>query len=91
MLQCLDRRPVREVATALGLSYYRCCRERASIYRRVARYVSERGRAGLDYLPELDEFGLLLNYARHRASFADAEAARQATEELAGAAPRRTG
>ena len=87
MLQCLDRRPVREVATALGVSYYQCCRERASIYRRVARYVSERSRAGLDYLPELDEFALLLNYARYRASFADAEAAGQATEELAEAAP----
>lgn len=87
MLQCLEQRPVREVATALGISYYHCYRERASICLRIARYVSERSRSELDYLGELDEFGLQLNYTRYRATFADAEATRQATEELARAAP----
>jgi hypothetical protein len=87
-LQCLEQRPIREVAAAVGISYYHCYRERASICRHVARYVSEHCRAqSLEYLPALDEFGLLLNHARYRAAFLNPEAALQAFDDLARLAP----
>jgi hypothetical protein len=67
ILQCLGRRPVREVAATLHVSYYHCYRERADICRRIARYMRERSESNtLDYLPEIDSFRLLVDRARRR-------------------------
>lgn len=82
-LQCLGQRAIREVASALGISYYHCYRERATICRRVAAYISERTWAAtLDYHPELDEFGLLLHHMRDQGKFSDAEGVGHASFEL---------
>jgi hypothetical protein len=39
--QCVGRRPIREIAVEFGISYHHCYRERAEIYRRIARHISE--------------------------------------------------
>jgi hypothetical protein len=62
-LQCLEQRPIQQVAAELGISLNYCYRERADICRRVALYVSEHGDlpAALDYVAELDQFHLRLD------------------------------
>ena len=87
-LQCLERRPVREVAATLGISFPHCYRERAAICRRVAGYIAEQDDASaLDYFPELDEFRVLADQAMHRAAFGDMEAALREGTALLAIAP----
>lgn len=60
--QCLQRLPISQVASELGISVNTCYRERADICRRVARHIGECGElAVLDYLAELDEFRSLVD------------------------------
>jgi hypothetical protein len=87
MEQCLEQRPMREVAEALGISYYHCYRQRAEICRRVARYICERDDApALDALPEFDEFASLADRAMQRAACSSAEAAFREGDALVRAA-----
>ena len=52
--QCLEQRPIRDVAARLGISYYHCYRQRAEICRRVARYICERDDApSLEFRPRV--------------------------------------
>jgi tetratricopeptide (TPR) repeat protein len=88
MRQCLERRPIREVAKALGISYHHCYRERASICRRVARFICEyNGAPTLDYLDDLDEFRLLMDRTERRAASGDRNAAFQECDHLVLVAP----
>jgi hypothetical protein len=81
--QCLQQRPIREVAARLGISYYHCYRQRAEICRRVARYICERdGAPSLESIPEFDEFQLLMDRAMHRATCNDAAIAFAESDEL---------
>lgn len=85
--QCLERRPIKEVAAALGISHQSCYRERADICRRVASYVFEHADPPvLEYLAELDEFRFLVGHLRHRAVFEDQKSALLACEKLVSAA-----
>jgi hypothetical protein len=87
-LQCLEQRPIREIAAALGISYQYCYRERAKICRRVARYICECcDGAAPDYLPELDEFQILMDRTMHRATLAEMSAAFRDCDELIRIAP----
>jgi hypothetical protein len=87
-LQCLEQRPIREIAAALGISYQYCYRERAKICRRIARYICECGDAvAPDYLPELDEFQILMDRTMHRAAFAEMSAAFRECDDLICVAP----
>lgn len=87
-LQCLEQRPIREIAAALGISYQYCYRERAKICRRVARYICEcSDAAAWGYLPELDEFQILIDRTMHRAAFAEMSAAFRECDELIRVAP----
>jgi hypothetical protein len=86
-LQCLEQRPIREVAEALGISYYHCYRERANICRRVAHYIGELNQSpALEYVPELDEFRFLVDHTRNRATFIDEPDALRACDEVVRAA-----
>jgi hypothetical protein len=87
-LQCLERRPIEEVAAQLSISPRHCYRERAEICRRVARYIREKSDApGLNYLNELDEFRFLMDRALRRAAIGDAKAAFDEYDELIRIAP----
>lgn len=71
--QCLERRPIRAVATALGISFRHCYRERAAICERIARCLAESQEPQtLAHGPQLDEFQFLMDRAIHRAEFGDA-------------------
>lgn len=73
--QCLERRPIREVAQALGISYHHCYRERAQICRRLARYIFDRVNAqALDYSAELDSFRLLMHRVVRQTAAGDKKA-----------------
>jgi hypothetical protein len=89
VLECLERRPMHEVAATLGLSQGYCYRERAAIYRRIARYFSEAETdwAALAALPHLDEFSVRIDRARQQAAFGDASGALHACDELVRLAP----
>jgi hypothetical protein len=87
-LQCIERHTMREVAATLGISYAHCYRERASICRRVARYVAERDEGPvLEQLPAIDEFRFHENQVLHRAESGDAAAVLQQCDELIRDAP----
>jgi hypothetical protein len=87
-LQCLEQRPIREIAAALGISYQYCYRERAKICRRVARYICECSDAAAPgYLPELDEFQILMDRTTHRAAFSEMSAAFRECDDLIRVAP----
>jgi hypothetical protein len=87
-LQCLEQRPIAEVAAALGISYGHCYRERAEICRRIARYICEHSTPlPLEYLPELDEFHVRMDRARHRSAIGDARAAIRECDALVRVAP----
>ncbi len=82
-MQCLEQRPVREVAATLGISYYYCYRRRANICRRIAQYVLNYDRQpALDFFVEFDEFQLLLDAARHGAALDDVQPALRTCERL---------
>jgi hypothetical protein len=82
-LQCLEQRPIREVAAVLGISYRHCYRERADICRRVARYICELRKAQtLDHFWELDEFQLLANATLRRAELCDRNVAFRECDRL---------
>jgi len=84
---CLEQQPIREVATALGISYQYCYRERADICSRLARYIYEyEDMPALDYFPELDEFQFLMDRASH-AGFGDIKTAFHECDELVRVAP----
>ena len=88
MLQCLKRRPIRQVAAELGISYRHCYRERADICQRVARLIYECNDAStLDYYLQLDEFKLLTDRIKHRAESGDMNTAFRESENLIHAAP----
>lgn len=83
--QCLDQRPIREVARELGISYYHCYRQRSEACRRVARFICERDDApALDVLPELDEFQCAMDRTMQRAACLDAKAAYRESDALVG-------
>jgi hypothetical protein len=87
-LQCLEQRPIREVAAALAISFQYCYRERAKICRRLARYIYEyRDTSALDYLAELDEFQLLMDHAMRQSVFADRVGAFHECDDLLSVAP----
>ena len=87
-LQCLERRPIREVAEALGISYGHCYRERAEIARRIAHYICEHSTPlTLDYLEDFDEFQIMMDRARHRATFSDLRSALRECHKLIYSAP----
>jgi hypothetical protein len=74
--QCLGKRTIAQVATALGISPAHCYRERADICQRVARYVLEYDRTQtVEYLSHLDEFCLLADYTMNRAPYDDSATA----------------
>ena len=82
-MQCLEQRPIREVAASLGISYYYCYRRRANICRRIAQYVLDYDREpALDFFVEFDEFQLLLDTARHGAALDDVQPALRTCERL---------
>lgn len=86
--QCIERRPLAEVAAALGISEAHCYRERAAICRRVARYIAERDDApALEPLPAIDEFRFLANQTMHRVEFADENAIFRECDDLVRGAP----
>lgn len=86
--QCLEQHSMEEVAAQLGLSRGHLYRERAEICRRVARYISDyNGAPALDYLPELDEFRLLMDRTKRLATFGDANLAFKECDELVEIAP----
>jgi tetratricopeptide (TPR) repeat protein len=86
--QCLKRRPVREVAAELGISYGYCYQERSEICRRVARYIFEHDDPPpVEYLLELDEFQLSVDRATHRIAFFDMRAAFHECDNLIRMAP----
>lgn len=87
-LQCLQNRPIREVAATLGISCAHCYRERADICKRVARYICEcNAPLALEYLPDLDEFVMLADRALRRAAFGDLDAASRECDRLVRTAP----
>lgn len=87
-LQCIERRPIAEVAAALGISYAHCYRERAAICRRVARHIAERDDSPVtEPFPVLDEFRVLADQTIHRAEFGDEEATSRECDELVRGAP----
>lgn len=87
--QCLERRPIHDVAASLNISYRHCYRERAEIARRVARYICERSddASALDYFPELDEFRCRLDRVVHSAQFTDKRTAFRNCDDLIRVAP----
>jgi hypothetical protein len=88
MLQCLEQRPIQQVAAELGISYRHCYRERADICQRVARYIYEYNDAStLDHYLELDEFELLKDQTKHRTELGDMNAAFRESEDLIHVAP----
>jgi hypothetical protein len=73
--QCLEGRPIRDVAAELGISYHHCYRERAVICTRLGRhFFAQESTATLNCLLEMDEFQLLRSRALNRAAFVDADA-----------------
>ena len=84
--QCLGRRPIREVAAALGISYRHCYRERADICRRIAGYINEHNDAfaAPDDFPELDQFQLLVSRTLQRAAVSDTITAFRECDALLG-------
>lgn len=85
--QCLEQRPIREVAAGLGISFYHCYRQRAEVCRRVARYICERDDTpAIDPLPSLDEFACLLDRATQRATCVEEGAAYDVTDAVVRAA-----
>jgi hypothetical protein len=87
-LQCLQNRPIREVAATLGISCAHCYRERADICKRIARYICEcNAPVELDYLPYLDEFAVMADRAMRRSAFGDVEAAARECDNLVRFAP----
>jgi hypothetical protein len=87
-LQCLERRPLAEVAAALGISDAHCYRERAAICRRVARIIAEQDDLpALEPLPVVDEFRFLIDQTIHRVEFADKDAIFRQCDELVSIAP----
>lgn len=87
-LQCLEGRSIREVATILGISCGHCYRERADICRRVTRhFCRSKDAATLEYLPELDEFRVLMHRAMHGAISGDINAAFRECDDLIRASP----
>jgi hypothetical protein len=86
--QCLERQSIQAVSKRLGISARHCYNERAEICRRIARYISDQNEvSALDYLPELDEFQLLVDHVNHRVAFGDRIAAVKECDELIAAAP----
>ena len=86
--QCLGKRPIREVAAELGISYYHCYRERAAICRRVAEYIGGSNEAAVSQPGlHLDEFRLLVDHVKYRATFSSNRAAVNAFEEFVAVAP----
>jgi hypothetical protein len=84
--QCLEQRPIRDVAAELGISYHHCYRERAAICRRVARFICSDEVAVLDYFSELDEFRSLVDRTEREVMYADIEAASRKYNALIRAA-----
>jgi hypothetical protein len=81
--QCLERRPIRDVALALGISYHHCYRERAQICKRVARYIFDQvNNSALDYLAELDGFQLLIHRVVRETAAGDGKASMDECREL---------
>jgi tetratricopeptide (TPR) repeat protein len=88
MHQCLEGRPIREVATALGISFRHCYRERAAICERIARYIAESQEPPtLDHSARLDEFQFLMDRAIHRAEFGDTGEVLAEWDKVIGQAP----
>lgn len=86
--QCFERRPLREVAGALGISPQHCYRERAAICRRLARYLADCDDAPVtNHLPKLDPFQFLVDRARLAATRSDRAAAFDECDALVSAAP----
>jgi hypothetical protein len=87
-LQCIERRPIQEVAASLGISQPHCYRERAAICLRVARYIAEHHEApALEYFPEIDEFRFLIDRAGHRAALGDVNGSLREYDDLVRSAP----
>jgi hypothetical protein len=87
-LQCLEGRSIREVATMLGISCGYCYRERSDICRRVIRrFCWSNDAATLEYLPELDEFRVLMHRAMHSAVCGDMNAAFRECDVLVRISP----
>jgi hypothetical protein len=87
-IQCIERRPIAEVAAALGISHAHCYRERAAICRRVARHLAERDEAPvLEPFPAVDEFRFLADQTMHRLEFGDERAILRQCDELVRGAP----
>jgi hypothetical protein len=88
-LQCLDQRPIQQVAAELEISNNYCYRERADICRRVALYVCEHSDlpAALDHVAELDHFHLRLDSILRNAKTIDKNRTLRACEDLISSAP----
>jgi len=88
--QCLEQRPIGAVAATLRISQQHCYRERASICRRVARFVYEHNYfTSLDYLGQMDEFQILIDAARRQAASGDMATTFRQFERLVSVAPSR--
>jgi hypothetical protein len=87
-LQCIERRPIAEVAAALGISHAHCYRERAAICRRVARHIAEHEDVpALEPFPTVDEFRFLADQTTHRLEFGDESTLLRQCDELVRGAP----
>lgn len=84
---CLEKRPMGEIAAALGISHGYCYEERADICRRIARYICALEMAPtFDRFPEVDEFRLLIDRVM-RAARIDRHMALRECDRLVSTAP----
>ncbi len=82
-LQCLENQPMEAVAAKLGVSLGYCYRERAQIYLRIARYLSNYvDRPRISYLPEVDDFQVRVHRVLHYATFGDVDIAFRECDSL---------
>lgn len=86
--QCIEDRPLAEVAATLAISHAHCYRERSAICRRVARLIADSADSPvMEPLPTLDEFRFLTDQTMHRAEFTDADTVLRDCEKLICSAP----
>jgi hypothetical protein len=86
--QSLRRRPIRDVAAELGISYYHCYRERAAICGRIALWICDAEHAPtLQYIAGIDEFQLQVDRTMWHAVYGNSANAFRKCDELVELAP----
>jgi hypothetical protein len=86
-LACLERKPMAQLAASLGISVRQCYRERADICGRLAGILRYDGApAGVESVPHVDEFQLVLVNAFRRAALGETQRALRDCDVLARSA-----